>query len=329
MKRREILGMLLGSTIARPLAAVAQQPKTRTIGLLIAAAATDSEYQRRLTTFRLRLEQLGWTDGRNARFDARWATTNPDELRKHAAELVALAPDVIVAATGTTTLAPLLERTRTVPIVFVLVIDPVGSGFVSSLARPGGNATGLLMFEYSLANKWLELIKQIAPRVRRVAVLRDAGIASGIGQFSAIQSAAPSLGLEAMPFNVREPSEIERDITAFANGANGGLIVTSTPRTQQHRELIIRLAARHRLPAVYSSRQFTADGGLVSYGPNILDQYERAADYVDRILKGEKPGDLPVQAPTRFELVINQNTARALSLEVPTLLLASADAVIE
>jgi putative ABC transport system substrate-binding protein len=225
--------------------------------------------------------------------------------------------------------APLLQATRTVPIVFVIVIDPVGAGFVASLARPGGNATGFLMFEYGLSGKWLELLKQIAPGVIRVAVLRDPSIASGIGQFGAIQSAAPSLGIEATPVNVREAEEVERDITAFARSSNGGIIVTASPEASRHRDLIVTLAARHRLPAVYASRYFVTDGGLICYGPDILDQYRRAASYVDRILKGEKPADLPVQAPTKYELVVNLKTAKTLGLEVPSTLLARADEVIE
>jgi putative ABC transport system substrate-binding protein len=295
----------------------------------MAAGADDPEYQARIRAFQQELEQLGWTEGRNARIDTRWATTNADEIRKHASELAALTPDVILAATGTTTVAPLLEATRTVPIVFVLLIDPVGAGFVSSLARPGGNATGFLMFEYGLSGKWLELLKQISPSVTRVAVLRDPAIASGIGQFGAVQSAAPSFGMEASPINVRDVGEIERDINAFAQSSNGGVVVTASPRASLHRDLIVTLAARHRLPAVYSSRHYVDGGGLISYGPDIIDQYRRAAGYVDRILKGEKPADLPVQAPTKYELVINLKTAKALDLSFPPMLLARADAVIE
>ncbi len=272
---------------------------------------------------------MGWAEGRNARIDIRWATADAGALRRHAAELAALAPDVILAATGTSTTAPLLEATRTVPIVFVLVIDPVGAGFVASLARPGGNATGYLMFEYGLSGKWLELLKQIAPDVKRVAVLRDPAIASGIGQFGAIQSAAPSLGFEASPINVHDAGTIERDIAAFARSPNGGMIVTAAPRTLLFRDLIITLADRHRLPAVYSSRQWVTAGGLISYGPDILDQYRRAAGYVDRVLKGENPADLPVQAPNKFELAINLKTAKTLGLSMPQMLLASADEVIE
>src|SRR5207237_532025 len=261
-RRRAFLGALGGAAIAWPLAARAQQPEPmRTIGVIVAGTADDPEYQARVGAFRQALEQFGWIDGRNARIDTRWVTTNADAIRKQVAELAALAPDVILSATGTTTTAPLLEATRTVPIVFVILIDPVGAGFVASLAWPGGNATGFLMFEYGLSGKWLELLRQIAPGVTRVAVLRDPTIASGIGQFGAIQSAAPSLGLEASPVNLRDAGEIERNIAAFARSPNGGLIVTAAPRALLHRDLIVTLAARHRLPAVYSSRSFVAHGG--------------------------------------------------------------------
>ena len=244
-------------------------------------------------------------------------------------ELAALAPDVLVAATGTATAAPLLQATRTVPIVFAIVIDPVGAGFVASLARPGGNATGFLMFEYGLSGKWLELLKQIAPGVTRAAVLRDPAVASGIGQFAALQAVAPSLGVELSPVDARDAAEIERAVTAFARSGNGGLIVTASPVAARHRDLIAALAARHRLPAVYGARHYVTAGGLISYGPDTIDQYRRAAGYVDRILKGEKPADLPVQAPTKYELVINLKTAKALGLEMPPTLLARADEVIE
>jgi putative ABC transport system substrate-binding protein len=330
IRRREFLGVLSSAAIGWPLAAGAQQSdRMRRIGVLMAATADDPEYQTRMGAFQQGLALLGWTDGRNVRIDTRWATTNADDIRKHAVELAALAPDVILAGTGTTTVAPLLQATRTVPIVFVLVIDPVGAGFVASLARPGGNATGFLMFEYGLSGKWLEVLKQVAPGVKRVAVLRDATIASGIGQFGAIQSAAPSLGMEATPVNVRDIDEIERDIAAFARSSNGGVVVPASPEASRHRDLIITLAARHRLPAVYASRYFVIDGGLISYGPDIVDQYRAAAGYVDRVLKGEKPADLPVQAPTKYELVINLKTAKALGLDVPPTLLARADEVIE
>jgi putative ABC transport system substrate-binding protein len=265
---------------------------------------------------------------RNVRIDTRWGAGDADRMRRYAAELIALAPDVILVVGGAA-VGPLLQATRTVPIEFTGTPDPVGAGFVASLARPGGNATGFLMFEYGLSGKWLELLKQIAPGVTRVAVLRDPAIASGIGQFGAIQSAAPTLGMEASPVNVRDAGEIERDIAAFARSSNGGMIVTASPGASRHRDLIVTLAARHRLPAVYASAYFVTDGGLISYGPDTVDQYRRAASYVDRILRGEKPADLPVQAPTKYELVINLKTAKALGLDVPATLLARADEVIE
>ena len=301
----------------------------RRIGVLVASPADDAESQARVAAFKEGLAQLGWTEGRNVRIDTRWATTNADDLRKHAAELAASTPDVLVGASGTTTVAALLQATRTVPIVFAIVVDPVGAGFVASLARPGGNATGFTMFEYGMSGKWLELLKQIAPGVTRAAVLRDPAIASGIGQFGAIQAVAPSLRVELSPVDVRDAPEIERAVTAFAGIENGGLVVTASPSGTVHRELIIALAARHKLPAVYWQRFYKASGGLMSYGPDLLDQYRRAAGYVDRILKGEKPADLPVQAPTKYELVINLKTAKTLGLNVPQSLLASADEVIE
>ena len=301
----------------------------RRIGVLVASPADDAESQARVAAFKEGLAQLGWTEGRNVRIDTRWATTNADDVRKHAAELAASTPDVLVGASGTTTVAALLQATRTVPIVFAIVIDPVGAGFVASLARPGGNATGFTMFEYGMSGKWLELLKQIAPGVTRAAVLRDPAIASGIGQFGAVQAVAPSLRVELSPVDVRDAPEIERAVTAFAGIENGGLVVTGSPSSTAHRELIIALAARHKLPAVYWQRLYVASGGLMSYGPDLLDQYGRAAGYVDRILKGEKPADLPVQAPTKYGLVINHKTAKALGLTVPPSLLARADEVIE
>jgi putative tryptophan/tyrosine transport system substrate-binding protein len=329
MRRREFI-TLLGGAAAWPLTARAQEPeRVRRIGVLMASAADDSESQARIAAFLQGLQQLGWADGRNVRIDTRWATTNPDDIRRHAAELAALAPDVLVAATGTVTVAPLLQATRTVPIVFVQVIDPVGAGFVTSLARPGGNATGFTIFEYGMSGKWLELLKEIAPGVTRAAVLRDPAIASGIGQFAAVQAVAPSLGVELSPVDVRDAPEIERAVTAFARSSNGGLIVTASALAQRHRDLIIALAARHRLSAVYPYRHFVTAGGLSSYGPDSIDPYRCAAGYVDRILKGEKPADLPVQAPTKYELVINLKTAKALGLTVPPTLLARADEVIE
>src|ERR1700704_4996690 len=290
VRRREFIGLLGGAAAAWPLAAPAQQPeRQRRVGVLIATAADDREGQARNAAFLQGLEQLGWRVGRNVRIDTRWATTNADDLRRHAAELAALAPDVLVAATGTATVAPLLQATRTVPIVFVTVIDPVGAGFVASLAQPGGNATGFTMFEYGLSGKWLELLKQIAPRVTRAAVLREPPIASGIGQFGAIQAVAPSLGVELSPVDVRDASEIERAVTSFARSGNGGLIVTASPLATRHRDLITTLAARHKLPAIYAGRWFVTAGGLLSYGPDYVAQFRQAAGYVDRVLKGEKP----------------------------------------
>jgi putative ABC transport system substrate-binding protein len=270
---------------------------------------------------------LGWVDGRNVRIDTRWATA--DDIRRHAAELAELAPDVILAATGTLTVAPLLQATRTVPIVFVLVIDPVGAGFVASLARPGGNATGFTIFEYGMSGKWLELLKEIAPGVTRAAVLRDPAIASGIGQFAAVQAVAPSLGVELSPVDVRDAPEIERAVAAFARSGNGGMIVTASALATRYRELIIKLAARYKLPAIYAGHWFVTDGGLLSYGPDYVAQFRQAAGYVDRVLKGEKPADLPVQSATKYETVINLKTAKTLGLDVPAPLLARADVVIE
>jgi putative ABC transport system substrate-binding protein len=330
MRRREFITLLGGSVATWPLVARAEQPeRMRRIGVLMASAADDSESQARIAGFLQALQQLGWADGRNVRIDTRWATTNPDDIRRHAAELVALAPDVILAATGTVTVVALLQATRTVPIVFVAVIDPVGAGFVTSLARPGGSATGFTIFEYGMSGKWLELLKAIAPSVTRAAVLRDPAIASGIGQFAGVQTVAPSLGVELSPVDVRDAGEIERGVMAFARSSNGGLIVTSSALATRHRDLIIALAAGHRLPAVYPYRYFVTAGGLISYGPNSIDGYRRAAGYVDRILKGEKPADLPVQAPTKYELVINLKTAKALGLEVTATVLTRADEVIE
>jgi putative ABC transport system substrate-binding protein len=330
MQRRKFITLLGGAAATWPLAARAQQgERVRRIGVLMASTADDPEFQARMASFQQGLQELGWSNARNVRIDTRWATTNTDDLRRHADELAALAPDVILAGAGTATVAPLLQATRTVPIVFVVVIDPVGSGFVASLARPGGNATGFTMFEYGMSGKWLELLKEIAPRVTRAAVLRDSGIASGIGQFAALQAVAPSLRVELTPVDVRDAGEIERAVTAFAGSSNGALIVTSSALATRHRDLIIALAVQHRLPAVYASRYFVTAGGLMSYGPDLVDQYRRAASYVDRILKGEKPADLPVQAPTKFELAINLKSAKALGLAMPPALTARADEVIE
>jgi putative tryptophan/tyrosine transport system substrate-binding protein len=329
MRRREFI-TLVGGAAAWPMAARAQQnERVRRIGVLVASPADDAEWKARLAAFNDGLAQLGWIEGRNVRVDTRWATTNADDLRKQAAELVATTPDVLVAASGTTSIAPLLQATRTVPIVFAIVVDPVGAGFVASLARPGGNATGFTMFEYGMSGKWLELLKQIAPGVTRAAVLRDPAIASGIGQFGAIQAVAPSLGVELSPVDVRDAPEIERAVAAFAGIPNGGLVVTASPSSTIHRDLIVALAARHKLPAVYWERFYVAAGGLISYGPDRLDQYRQAAGYVDRILKGEKAADLPVQVPTKFQIVINQRTAKALGITVPQSVLTRADEVIE
>jgi putative ABC transport system substrate-binding protein len=328
VRRREFITFIGGAAAAWPLAARAQQPeRVRRIGVLMYLPADDAEGQARLAAFTQALTQLGWSDGHNLRIDTRYATA--DDIRRHAAELAALAPDVLVAGTGTATVAPLLQATRTVPIVFAVVIDPVGAGFVDSLARPGGNATGFTVFEYSMSGKWLELLKEIAPNVTRVAVLRDPAIASGIGQFGAVQIVAPSLRVQLSPLDVRDAGEIERAIGAFASGLNGGLIVTASPVANVHRNLIVTLAARHKLPAIYFSGRFVVDGGLISYGPDFIDQYRRAAGYVDRILKGEKPADLAVQASTKYELVINLKTAKAMGLTFPPAVLGRADEVIE
>jgi putative ABC transport system substrate-binding protein len=329
LKRREFITLLGGVATAWPLVARAQQPdRVRHIGMLTALAADDPESQARHAAFLQGLQEWGWTVGRNAQIDHRFGAGDADRIRKYAAELVALAPDVILA-TGSPVTAALLQATRTVPIVFAQVPDPVANGFVASLAQPGGNATGFTIYEYGISGKWLELLKEIAPRVTRAAVLRDPTIASGIGQLAAIQGVAPAFGVELRPVGVRDAGEIERAVTAFARSSNGGLIVVAAPLSIVHRELIITLAARHRLPAVYPLRFFVTSGGLISYGPDTIEPYRRAAGYVDRILKGEKPGDLPVQAPTKYELVINLKTAKALGLDVPATVLARADEVIE
>jgi putative ABC transport system substrate-binding protein len=328
MRRRDFI-TLLGGTAAWPLVARAQQDgQIRRIGVLMNVTADDPEAPVRLAAFLHGMQQLGWVDGRNMRIYTRWGADNASRSRQHAAELVALAPNVILCS-GSPAVGELLQATRTVPIVFVVVVDPVGSGFVESLARPGGNATGFPLFEYGISGKWLELLKDIAPRTTRAAVFRDPALASGGGQLGAIQSVAPSFGVELSPVNVRDPAEIERAITAFAREPNGGMIVTGSALATTHRDLIIALAARHRLPAVYSQRYYVIGGGLISYGADTIDPFRRAAAYVDRILKGEKPSDLPVQAPTKYELALNLKTAKALGLEVPTTLLARADEVIE
>jgi ABC-type uncharacterized transport system substrate-binding protein len=329
MKRREFIALFGGVAVAWPLAARAQQTeRVRRIGALMSSAEDDPEGPARMVAFQQGLQQLGWTVGRNVQIDYRWSAGDADRSRKYAAELVALAPDVILASGGSV-LPPLLQATRTVPIVFTIVADPVAGGFVDSLARPGGNITGFTGYEYSLSGKWLELLKQIAPGVTRVAVIRDPAISVGIGQFAAIQSVAPSLSIEVSPVNVRDAGEIERAVAAFARSSNGGLILTGSALANVHRDLIITLAARHKLPTVYPWRFYVTSGGLISYGPDFIDQHRQAAGYVDRILKGEKPADLPVQAPTKYETVINLKTAKALGLTVPPQLLARADEVIE
>jgi ABC-type uncharacterized transport system substrate-binding protein len=328
VKRRSFI-TLLGGAAAWPLAARAQQSeRMRRIGMLMSLTPDDPDGRARNDAFLQGLQRSGWIDRRNIQIDHRWGGGDADNFRKYAAELVALDPDALLAS-GTVTVAPLLQATRKVPIVFVQVADPVGAGFVNSLARPGGNVTGFALFEYGISGKWLELLKEVAPRVTRAAVIRDPDISSGTGQFGALQSVAPSFGMELSPINLRDVGEIERAVAAFAGSPNGGLIITTSAWSVVHRDLIITLAARHRLPAVYYRRLFVTSGGLISYGPDIVDQHQRAAGYVDRILKGEKPADLPVQAPTKYELVINLKTARALGLEVPPTLLARADEVIE
>ena len=329
IRRRQFITLLGGAAVAWPLAARAQQgERVRRIGVLQSLIADDPEGQARLAVFAQGLQESGWIIGRNVRIDTRWTAGDDQQIRKYAAELVALVPDVIlvVGASGT---GSLLQATRTVPIVFVNAVDPVGAGFVDSLARPGGNTTGFMTAEYSISGKLLELLKEIAPRVTRVAVLRDSALAAGSGQLGAIQSVAPSFGVGLRPIDVRDVGKMESAFAAFALSSNGGVIVTGSSLAVVHRDLIVKLAARHKLPAVYFQRVYVTDGGLISYGPDYTDQYRRAASYVDRILKGENPADLPVQAPVKFETVINLKAARALGLTVPRKLLAVADGVIE
>jgi putative ABC transport system substrate-binding protein len=328
MRRRSFI-TLLGGAAAWPLAARAQQGKRmRRIGVLMHMAADDPEGQRRVAAFLQGLQEAGWAVGRNVDIDMRWAAGEAERFRRYAMEIIAPTPDVILASATPSVLA-VQQATRTVPIVFVLVPDAVGTGIVASLSRPAGNTTGFTSTEFGMSVKWLELLKQIAPKVTRAAVLRDAADPAGMGQFGAIHGAGPSFGIEISPIGVENAEDIERGVTAFAREPNGGLIILPTPKTVVHRGLIIKLAAEHRLPAVYRARYFAAEGGLVSYGPGILDQYRSAAGYVDRILKGEKPSDLPVQAPTKYELIINLKTAKVLGLTVPDTLLARADEVIE
>jgi putative ABC transport system substrate-binding protein len=328
LRRREFI-TLLGGSAAWPLVAHAQQrERMRRIGVLLPATADDPQRQVWFGAFLQGLAQSDWIIDRNVQIDTRWATANVDAVRRHAAELAALAPDVILAS-GASAVGPLLQATRTVPIVFAAVADPVGAGFVNSLAQPGGNATGFMAFEYSISGKWLELLKQIAPSVTRVAVLRDSSITSGIGQFGVIQAMAPLLMVEVSHVNVHDATEIERSLMSFARFSNGGAIITAGGLPYIHLNLIVKLAAQHRLPAVYFERAFVAVGGLISYGPDLVDQFRRAAGYVDRILRGEKPADLPVQAPTKYDLIINLKTAKALGLDLPASVLARADEVIE
>jgi putative ABC transport system substrate-binding protein len=333
MKRRKFI-TLVGSAAtwpfaAWPFAAWGQRAeRTRRVGALLPATADDAVFQARIGAFLQELALLGWSIGRNLQIEIRWASANPNEIRRHAAELVALMPDVILA-TGDSTMPPLLQATRTVPIVFPVVVDPVANGYVESLARPGGNATGFMISEYSMSGKWLELLKEITPSVTRVAVIRDATNPSGIAQFGVIQTMSPSLKMEVVPVNARDANGIERDIAAFARSANAGLIITASGVAIGYRDLIITLAARYKLPAIYFANFFVSNGGLASYGADLIDQYRRSAAYVDRILKGEKPADMPVQAATKYQLAINLKTAKALGLTVPPSLLARADEVIE
>src|SRR5262249_48470199 len=330
MRRREFITLFgCAAAAAWPFAARAQQPdRVRLIGVLQGLAADDPVGPARLAAFTKALEQLGWTDGRNVRFDYRWSGGNADVIRRQAAELVALAPDVILTA-GSQATERMLQTTRTIPIVFAILPDPVGSGLVARLSRPGGNATGFMQFEYSLSGKWLELLKQIAPSVTRAAVLGDPAVTAGVGQFAVIQAVAPSVGVEVSPIDINNATEIERAISDFAREPNGGLIATAAAPIITQRELIVSLAARYKLPAAYFNRATVSSGGLISYGTDFVDQYRRAASYVDRILKGEKPADMPVQAPTKYELVINLKTAKAIGLAMPPSVLARADEVIE
>jgi putative ABC transport system substrate-binding protein len=329
MRRREFITLIGGATAVLPLAVRAEQGgRMRRIGVLLPFSEAYPESPARLGAFQQGLQQLGWTNGRNVRLDIRWGAGDADRIRKYAAELVALAPHVILAST-TVTVGPLLELTRTIPIVFVNAADPVGAGFVESLARPGGNATGFALYEYNTSAKLLELLKEIAPRVTRAAIILDSGTIAAAGQFGAILIAAPSVGVQVSPVNVHDAGQLERAITAFASASNDGLIVMGSPLVAVHRDLIVSLAARHKLPAVYFERHWVVAGGLIGYGTDLNDQYRLAAGYVDRILKGEKPASLPVQAPTKYQLVINLKTAKALGLEMPPTLIARADEVIE
>ena len=328
MRRRNFITGIAGSATVWPFAARAQQSeRVRRIGFL-ETSADDRNGKARQAAFRDQLGQLGWVDGRQVRIDIRWTRGSAAETRKHAAELAALAPDVILT-TGASGTGPMLQATNTIPIVFVIVPDPVGAGFVASLSRPGGNATGFMQFEYNLSGKWLELLKEIAPSVTRAAILRDPATSAGIGQFAVIQSVASSVHIEVSPVSIREPTEIEQAIATFASSPKGGMVLTASALSSVHHNLIISLAARYKLPTVYVEKYYVADGGLISYGADFVDQYRRAADYVDRILRGEKPAALPVQAPTKYELAINLKTAKALGIELPASVLARAEEVIE
>jgi putative tryptophan/tyrosine transport system substrate-binding protein len=328
VNRRDLIALLGGTALSWPEAVRAQQERVRRVGVLLGQAPSDQLFKAAVAAFLQLLKQSGWIEDRNMRLDIRWAAGNADSIREYAAELVALAPDVILVA-GTAAVGPLVRVTRTVPIVFTLVPDPVGAGYVESLAHPGGNVTGFTNFEYAMGAKWLELLKEIAPLVNRVAVLRDAALPAGMAQFGAIQAVAPSLGVEVSPIDVSDGSEIERRVAAFARSLNGGLIVTQSALALLHRDLIVALEAQYKLPAVHINRIWAVAGGLASYGSDPTEEFRRAAGYVDRILKGGKPADLPVQAPTKLELIVNLKTAKALGLDVPVTLLARADEVIE
>ena len=328
MRRREFITLLVGAAAWPPAAHAQRGERVRRVGVLNPATADDALWQARIGAFQQELALLGWNIGRNVRIDIRWATTDAAEIRKQIAELLALAPEVILAA-GDSTVPPLLEATRTVPIVFPVVTDPVGAGYIDSLARPGGNVTGFMVFEFGMSGKLLELLKEISPNVTRAAVIRDATIPSGMAQFGAIQAVGPSLQLEVIPVGMRDAGEIEQSLKTFARSPNGGLVVTASAAAIRYRDLIIALAAQHKLPAVYWQRFYVSGGGLISFGPDLIDNYRHAAGYVDRILKGEKPADLPVQAPTKYETVINLKTAKAMALTFPPAVLARADEVIE
>ena len=329
MRRRDFIKVIAGSVIARPLSASAEYERIRQIGVLIGGISPDDpKAQARKAAVIEALAQAGWIEGRNLRIDFRWGLGNAAIIRKSAAELLALAPDVVMVS-GSAVLTAMLQVTHTVPIVFTLVVDPVGDGLVESLAQPGGNATGFLFFEYDISGKWLQLLKQVAPGIARAGVLRDPGLTADIGQFAVIQSVAPSIGLDVRPINVRDAGAIERAITDFARVPNSGLVITASALVVAHTDLIITLANRYKLPTIYYERTWVEAGGLISYGPDILEQFRRAAGYIDRILKGEKPSSLPVQAPTKYELVVNLKTAKMLGLNIPPSILSSADKVIE